>query len=151
MISEFINYLESTLKKLSGKNKEVYICGDFNIDLLKLEKVNNYQMYYNMLCSYGFLPQTPSLIDSIFCNNLSDDIISGNIYLTLSEHFCQFASIKSQKLDIKKISIYARDYSKFSSNDFIDDVAIQNWNYVDEDPNNLFDDCLMVVWKGMLL
>ena len=51
--SEFINYLESTLKKLSGENKEVYICGDFNIDLLKLEKVNNYQMYYNMLCSYG--------------------------------------------------------------------------------------------------
>ena len=108
-----------------------------------------------MLCSYGFLPlivqpsrvvenQTPSLIDNIFCNNLSDDIISGNIYLTLSEHFCQFASIKSQQLDIKKISIYARDYSKFSSNDFIDDVAIQNWNYVDEDPNNLFDDFL---WK----
>ena len=25
-------------------------------------------------------------------------------------------------------------------NDFIDDVAIQNCNYVDEDPNNLFDD-----------
>ena len=88
--------------------------------------------------------QTPSLIDNIFCNNLSNDIISGNIYLTLSEHFCQFASIKSQKLDIKKITIYARDYSKFSSKDFIDDVAIQNWNYEEEEPSNLFDDFL---WK----
>ena len=64
--------------------------------------------------------------------------------MTLSEHLYQFASIKSQKLDIKKISIYARDYSKFSSEDFIDEVAIQNWNYVDEDPNNLFVDFL---WK----
>ena len=108
-----------------------------------------------MLCSYGYLPlivqptrvvenQTPSLIHNIFCNNLSNDIISGNIYLTLSEHFCQFASIKSQKLDIKKITIYARDYSKFSSKDFIDDVAIQNWNYEEEEPSNLFDDFL---WK----
>ena len=147
--------MESILKKFSDENKEVYICGDFNIDLLKLEKVNNYQSYYNMLCSYGYLPlivqptrvvenQTPSLIVNIFCNNLSNDIISGNIYLTLSEHFCQFASIKSQKLDIKKITIYARDYSKFSSKDFIDDVAIQNWNYEEEEPSNLFDDFL---WK----
>ena len=46
--------------------------------------------------------QTPSLIDNIFCNNISDEIISGNIYLTLSEHFSQFASVKRDKLDIKK-------------------------------------------------
>ena len=103
-LSEFINYLESTLKKIVTENKEVYICGDFNIDLLKLQKFNNYQHYYKLLCSYGFLPliiqparvvenQIPSLIDNIFSNNLSDELNSGNIYLTLSEHFCQFASI----------------------------------------------------------
>ena len=55
----------------------------------------NYQLYYNLICSFCFLPliiqptrvvdiQTPSLIDNIFCNNLSDEIIGGNIYLTLS-------------------------------------------------------------------
>ena len=105
-LSEFINYLETTLKKTTSENKEVYLCGDFNIDLLKIEEVNNYQLYYNLLCSYGFLPlivqptrvvenQRPSLIDNIFCNNLSEEINSGNIYLTLSEHFCQFASIEN--------------------------------------------------------
>ena len=40
--SEFNNYLEVTLKKLSSENKEVYICADFNIDLLKLDKIHNY-------------------------------------------------------------------------------------------------------------
>ena len=75
--SEFINYLEITLKKVSCENKVVYI----NIDLLKLEEINNYQLYYNLLCSIGFLPliiqptkvvenQTQSLIDNIFSNNL---------------------------------------------------------------------------------
>ena len=104
-LSEFINYLETTLKKITSESKEVYLCGDFNIDSLNIDEINNYQLYYNLLCSYGFLPlivqptrvvenQTPSLIDNIFCNNLSEEINSGNIYITLSEHFCQFASIK---------------------------------------------------------
>ena len=52
----FLGYLESCLSKLSNENKEVY-CGDFNSDLLKLDKVNNYKYVYELLCSYGFLPQ----------------------------------------------------------------------------------------------
>ena len=69
-----------------------------------------------------------------------DDIISGNIYLTLSEHFCQFASVKREEIDIKNISIYTRDYSKFSSNDCIDDVSIQTWEYDLDNPSDLFND-----------
>ena len=80
-----MTYLETTLKRVDSENKEVYICGDFNIDLLKVDEINNYQLYNNLICSFGFLPliiqptrvvdnQTPSLIDNIFCNNLSDEI-----------------------------------------------------------------------------
>ena len=87
-LSEFINYLETTLKKVASENKEEYLCGDFNIDLLKLDEINNYQqLYYNLLCSFGFLPlivQPTRVVenqthDNIFCNNLSDEITSGNI------------------------------------------------------------------------
>ena len=149
-LSEFINYLETTLKKITSENKEVYLCGDFNIDLLKIDEINNYQLYYNLLCSYGFLPlivqptrvvenQTP-LIDNIFCNNLSEEVNSENIYLTLSEHFCQFVSIKREKMDIKNIKMYARNYSSFSSKDFHDDVSIQKWNYNLNNPTELFND-----------
>ena len=106
--------LKVFLKKCQVKIRKYIYIGDFNIDLLKLDKINNYQLYYNLLCSFGFLPliiqptwvvenQTPSLIDNIFTNNLLDDIISGNIYLTLSEHFCQFASVKREKIDIKTL------------------------------------------------
>ena len=115
-----------------------------------MDIINNYQQYYNLLCSFGFLPlivqptrvvenQIPSLIDNIFSNNLSDEIISGNIYLTLSEHFCQFASVTREKIDTRNISIYTRDYSKFSANDFID-VSIQTWNYDLDNPSDLFND-----------
>ena len=150
-LSEFLNYLETNLKKIASENKEVYICGDFNVDLLKLDDISNYQLYYNLLCNFGFLPlivqpirvvenQVPSLIDNIFCNNISEEINSGNIYLTLSEHFCQFASVKREKIDIKNIKMYARNYSNFSSTDFHDDVSIQKWNYDLNNSTELFSD-----------
>ena len=63
-----------------------------------------------MLCSYGFLPKiiqptrvtehNSSLIDNIFSNNIIDDTKSGNILLTLSEHFSQFVfvSVRRERL-----------------------------------------------------
>ena len=85
-----------------------YMCGDFNIDLLKIDEIDNYQLYYNLICSFGFLPLIiqptrqlwrirHSLLDNIFCNNLSDEIIPENIYSTLSEHFCQFDSKRENR------------------------------------------------------
>ena len=105
---------------LSKVNKEIYICGDFNIDLLKIDDINSYLEFYNLLSSYSLLPliihptrvvdgQEPSLIDNIFSNNVSDEIISGNIYLTISEHFSQFASVKREKkVDTVKVDIFSR-------------------------------------------
>ena len=48
-MSKFMKYLENSLKKLHKEDKEIYLCGDFNIDLLKLETISVYQEYYNLL------------------------------------------------------------------------------------------------------
>ena len=141
---EFCAYLEKCLIKLAKEKKEVYLCGDFNIDLLKIEINNSYQEFYDLLCSYGFLPKIiqptrvianeSSLIDNIFSNNFADTIISGNILLTLSEHFSQFVSVKRDFVDYNKTKIFQRDYSKFDSKQFRDDISIQNW---DNNLNNM--------------
>ena len=49
--------METTLNKLANENKDIYICGDFNTDLLKIDKNVNYKKFYEQLCSYGLLPQ----------------------------------------------------------------------------------------------
>ena len=98
---DFMHYLENYLIKLTKENKEIYLCGDFNIDLLKIEDNQNYQLY-NILCSFGFLPK-------------------------IIQHFSQFLTIKREKMDYKNLSIFQRDYSKFLSQQFRDDVSIQNW------------------------
>ena len=38
--SDFNKYMDETLSKLQKENKEVYVCGDFNIDLLKMNEVD---------------------------------------------------------------------------------------------------------------
>ena len=96
------------------------------------------QQFYNLLCSFGFLPKIiqptrvtdhhSTLIDNTFSNNLTDETKSGNIFLTLSEHFSQFVSIKREKIEYKNLNIFQHDYSKFLSQQFRDDVSIQNWS-----------------------
>ena len=66
--------------------------------------------------------------------------MSGNIYFTLSEHFSQFASIQRGTLDVKKVNMFSRDFSKYKVTDFRDDVSIQNWNLTSSDSNTLFGD-----------
>ena len=128
----------------------MYICGDFNFDLLKIDSDNFTQHFFNLFCSYGFLPHilqptrvtenTATVIDNIFSNNIQDDITCGNILLTLSEHFSQFLSVKREKVDYKNVNIYQRDYSTFSSKSFRDDVSIQNWNYSHDNVHDSFKD-----------
>ena len=108
------------MSKLSNENKEVYLCGDFNSDLLKLDKVNNYKKFHELMCSYGYLPQilqptrirgnSATIIDNIFNFNTCDrKIHSGNIITDLSDHYTQFVSVTREKLDFKKITIRIKE------------------------------------------
>ena len=81
---DFLIQLENTLKKLSKENKIIYLCGDFNSDLLKYENVNNDRTFYDLLSSFGLFPMillptrvtkdSATIIDNIFTNNLSNSI-----------------------------------------------------------------------------
>ena len=147
---EFFQYLEKSLSSLVKENKEIFLTGDFNFDLLKIDTDINTQHFYNLMCSYGFLPHiihptrvtqyTATVIDNIFSNNLESEIISGNIHLTLSDHFAQFVSVNRGLIDYKSLNIYKRDYSKFSTSSFRDDVEIQNWNFSYNNVHDSFKD-----------
>ena len=147
--NKFLDYLEKCLITLSNENKEIYICGDFNSDLIKIDKVNNYNKFYELLSSYGFLPQilqpsriegsSATIIDNIF-TNVNNSLLSGNILTDFSDHFSQFVSVKKEKIEFKNILMYKRDYSKFSDKSFRDDVEIQNFDNDYEDVNDQFND-----------
>ena len=147
---DFLTYLEHTLVKLSKENKVIYLCGDFNADLLKYENINHYRRFYDLLSSFGIFPMillptrvtkdSATIVDNIFTNNLSSPLNSGNIKTDISDHYSQFIIVKNQKVDTKHFTIYKRNYSSFSEKSFRDDVSIQNFDNQIIDVNDQFLD-----------
>ena len=89
-INEFNTWFENTMEKLSFENKELYLLGDYNIDLLKTDDDYNIDEYYNIITSNFLVPRitlptritstSRTLIDNIFSNNLNFvHAVSGNL------------------------------------------------------------------------
>ena len=53
-MESFFNYMDFVLSKLSNENKEVYICGDFNINLLNINTDDAPSNLYNLFNSKVF-------------------------------------------------------------------------------------------------
>ena len=150
IFSDFLEYLEKVTLKITKENKEIFICGDFNCDLLKVNVSSIYDKFYDLLSSYGLFPSillptrvgnsSSTIIDNIFTNNLDKEVLSGVIKTDFSDHFSQFISIKRGKIDLKKPNIFTRDYSSFSAESFRDDVSIQVYNTELIDVNDAFND-----------
>ena len=99
-----------------------------------------YSLFPTILLPTRVSPHSATIVDNIFTNNLEKQMISGVIETDFSDHYSQFLSIKNSKVDYKSIVIYSRDYSKFSSSSFRDDVSIQNFYLNSIDVNEQFND-----------
>ena len=63
--TSFTNEYIDILNTLRNRSKFVYLCGDFNIDLLKLSSNNNYNMFFDKVNSSGFGSLTlPTISDN---------------------------------------------------------------------------------------
>ena len=100
--SDFISPLLLKLQKESSKR--IFLLCDFNIDLLKYELSEPINNFMDTLSSNSFFPhillptrisKTSTLIDNIFSNSISlEEIESGNITSTFSDHLPQFIFLK---------------------------------------------------------
>ena len=100
-IDDFNEYLKNLLKKLDKEKKQVYLLGDFNLDLLQTENNDKIGEYYDILTSHLFVPHitlptritssSKTLIDNIFSNDPDFSTgISGNFTFSISDHLPQF-------------------------------------------------------------
>ena len=107
VVAEFNDvYLQIILEKLSYENNKIRVMGNFNIDILKYDTNSNSaifldNMYENLLLLYVTLPtrvtpRSQTLTDNIFSNIIEEDIISGNITTTISDHYVQFVLFKDK-------------------------------------------------------
>jgi len=98
--------------KLEGKNKEIILLGDFNIDLLKVNDHKDTNIFYNSLIALHYLPaitkptritkNTKSLIDNIFCTNWNKLLSASIIISDISDHLPIIAQFSNEKYSIKE-------------------------------------------------
>ena len=98
-VLEFNNHLNQMPENVSKEQKLIFFLGDFNINLLDYNVHQPTNNFLDSLASNSIIPyilqptrltsHSKTLIDNIFSNILSSEIISGNLTATISDHLPQ--------------------------------------------------------------
>ena len=104
-IDTFSESFDEELIKILRENKNIYLMGDFNIDLLNSTQ-NYVSKFINILQSNGFYPhinkptricnESQTLIDNIF-SNVYETSTNGILYSDISDHLPIFVICKHDK------------------------------------------------------
>ena len=133
------NYLSQIFEIVSKERKQVFLLGDFNKNLLNYNDHQQKNDFLDSLASNSFIPyilhatritsHSKTLIDNIFSNFISPEIISGNITATISEYLPQFSFAPNilSNPSTQKSNYYERDWSKFKQENFILDYFNKDW------------------------
>ena len=138
----FENKFNEILTKVDKSNKIVYLMGDFNIDLLKIENSDFSSRFCEKLFTSSFFPlitrptritqHTATLIDSIFTNDLAhlDSGINGVIFFDTSDHLPIFhLTVTKSKHNCKHMhDPHKRTIDQKSLSSFISYVKNISWS-----------------------
>ena len=132
------DYLSPLIEKISLAKKQAIILGDFNMDLMKFDQNNDISNFLQTITSNSLFPfitlptrittHSKTLIDNIFHNFYTPDIISGNLTISISDHLAQFVLIPSLPEQKKVNKYYKRSFAKFNKERFINDIANVPWD-----------------------
>ena len=148
----FRQKLEENMIKINKKKQKCIICGDINIDGMKVLKDTNTKLFFESCLLNNFIPLTtlPSRFQNDICTAIDHIIVNqtlicqtghkgaGHIFNDISDHLPNFLSIskKSQsvkKKDRKKIRIFGDK----NINKFRDKLESKDWDpfFDTNDPN----------------
>ena len=163
LICSFNDFMHTILNKISCENKDGYIMGDFNIDLLKSGSSD----FINNVFSNNNFPtitkptrvsdSSASLIDNIFTNSISL-FVPGILIADVSDHFPIFlrTSLNHNSADT---GYFTRNDSNTNTDYFINAIQYIDWNFIYsiEDVNyaynkftsvfqSIYDECFALIY-----
>ena len=103
IITTFIVELSHILTLLNRIKLPVYLCGDYNINLLKMHEKNSYEEFFETMLVHSYLPNitlptrltdtSNTLIDNVFANSAKFEAVSGILINNISDHQAIFTII----------------------------------------------------------
>lgn len=126
------------------KNSKVYMCGDYNIDLLKYESHEQSRCFVNNLYCYGFYPlidsptritvNSSTLIDNIFTNTIDSPLKSGILVNDISDHLPIFTFSENcnvnKNIENKISWRFSRQTQDINMEHFMYSLENTDWNDV---------------------
>ena len=126
------------LEKISLENKEGYVIGDFNINLMNYETDNSTFHFRDNIFSNSFFPyiniptrrtsQSKTLIDNILHNGINANTVSGNITTNISDHLAQFLITSHQVHSQTKPKKILTTFKSFVQDNFKHDLQSVDWD-----------------------
>ena len=125
--------------------------GDFNLYLLQYNHHTPTQEFIDTLFSHAFIPlisnptrltsYSATLIDNIFTNNLSQNVLNGIVLNDLSDHLLVFAYFSGKTLTRDgENKVFIRKITDENLRKFNENVSNTNWaSFLDEDPNMAYN------------
>ena len=155
----FMDEFAETLETLQVNRNAIYLCGDFNIDLLKINTKIHYNTFYNNLIAAGYLPRislptrvtnhSATLLDNIFSTEFGNNdsgVIVNNIsdhqmiytYSTLQERAASTSHKKHIEIETNNRQALKLFITKLRNCNIVDKLNVD----VNADPNSNFE-CFM--------
>ena len=145
----FLSDLDNCLTKVNSEDKQVYISGDFNFDLLIYEENYTINEFLSMFYNHNMFPLidrptriTPTsatLLDNIFTNVFMHNIKAGVIISDVTDHYPIYHITKSSLIrnDVNLRKIPTRSFNQTRVQNFYNNLSLVNWNFVtDFDSSN---------------
>ncbi len=162
LYENFSEILSNICSSLLDDNKNFYLFGDINIDVLNYNSNLRVTEYVDLLFSYGLLQiitkptrcthNSATLIDHVITNFKSDVYKSVIITDCISDHFPVIHFLPSKPIKLKPKTIEKRDFSTQNIELFKTAIELFNWNCVNELPDvqdayNKFSDTFLTFYN----
>ena len=159
--AEFFDHLEKLIKQIDDENKEMYILGDLNCNLLQEKLLFNiptkkldslyelYQLTQLINEPTRITITTTSLIDHIVTNTPEKISHSGVVHTGISDHSLVYAIRKIRVFQKVEDFVEIRNMKNFNETKFVDELLNQHWEYIyffGEEPNSMWE-----IWKELFL
>ena len=137
-VSAFTLSLDDIISKVASENKELFLMGDFNINLLNHDRHTQTSEFLDSMYSQSLFPlitkptrvyrETATLIDNIYTKNILDNRYHCGIFVTdITDHYPVFCICSNVSTDKNTDLIKFRNLGPANLNLFCDKISQINW------------------------
>ena len=141
-IPSFIQSFDHHMQIIGQERKDIYLMGDFNVNLLNYDSDGKVKDFIDFLTSFGLFAlitkptritsSTSTLIDNIFTNCIQDTFECGIFCTDFSDHMPIFSINKGKSLTNEKINdaVYRRVITNERVQNFQQDLLVIDWSFL---------------------